>query len=49
MLQVQDKASGEIVCQVFNFVDQMGGITDKIEGKFLPSIKNLTTNFVYSR
>ena len=34
MMQVQDKQSGEIICQVFNFVDQMGGMTQDLEGKF---------------
>ena len=27
MMQVQDRQTGEIVCQVFNFVDSMGGKT----------------------
>ena len=38
MLQIQDKATTEIVCQIYNFVDLMGGVSsltvDSIE-KFL--------------
>ena len=34
MIQVQDRANGEIVMQVFNFVDQMGGLDQlNSEGK----------------
>lgn len=29
MIQVQDRASTDIVCQVFNFVDTLGGL-DKL-------------------
>lgn len=28
MLQVQDKATQEIVCQIYNFVDLMGGVSN---------------------
>jgi hypothetical protein len=35
MMQVEDKSQpGEIVCQVFNFVDMMGGVNSiTVDGK----------------
>jgi hypothetical protein len=33
MMQVQDKHTGEIVAQVFNFVDSMGGPPQGLQGK----------------
>jgi hypothetical protein len=34
MMQVMDKDSGDIVSQIFNFVDNMGGPPQTLEGKF---------------
>ena len=49
MMQVQDKATGDIVSQVFNFVDQMGGMTQDIAGKFWLNCKKFLTKLLYSR
>jgi hypothetical protein len=33
MMQIVDKQNGKIMCQVFNFVDHMGGMTQDVAGK----------------
>jgi len=30
MMQIVDKQNGNIMCQVFNFVDHMGGMTQDV-------------------
>ena len=43
MIQVQDKETGEIVSQIFNFVDNMGGPPQTLEGnlKFITLLLGL--------